>query len=730
MSEWIQVGEVSAVEPGKSKVVKLLGENVALFNVYGKFYAISNTCPHQGGPLGEGTLDREVVTCPWHGWQYNVKTGCPAVTPTVRTYQVSTDGNAIQVAVSSEELERYRQAGEKADAAAEVEEETDPVYGILEQINLGKTLDEVFEKIYAGLQKVVPHNRLGIALIDDSLGTLVQVKTKSDRKILLDNGFSARISGSSLERILQLGEARIIDDLQEHYAKRPSTWTKLILDEGMRSSLTLPLKVEGKPIGVVFFTSTIAHAFSEVHVGFLRRIAGQLSILIEKGRWTSELAESNERYRILFETSNEGIFVCPSAQEGFVTVNENLCAWLGYTHQDLSKLSLRDLMSSEEFQRASLLFKKLVPGGNPVILETQFLKKDGGKLPLEIRAVAIEHQGARLTQGFALDLSEVKALSEQLRGRYSFENLVGKSPKMQEVYEIIQQVAPLSTTVLIQGESGTGKELVAGAIHQNSPRKGKPFVVVNCAALVESLLESELFGHVKGAFTGATVTRQGRFEMANGGTILLDEIGDLIPATQVKLLRVLQHGEFEKVGSTLTQKVDLRIIAATNRDLKAAIKEGKFREDLYYRLNIVPIVMPPLRERRNDIPLLIKHFIQKFNRQTEKSIQNVSAEALEILMEYSYPGNVRELENIVEHAFVKCQANRIDKRHLPAELTSERDDIVTLALLAKDPLKALERELVKSVLQQCDNEPRLAAKRLGISRTTLWRKLKEPSKHV
>ncbi len=720
MTRWMQVAQRSEVKHGESKVVKLGDERVAIFNADGKFYAINNTCPHQGGPLGEGVLDGESITCPWHEWKYDLKTGCPIVTPAVKTYAIQIDGEAIQIAVKSKE----ESLAQQDTVTSKGEATTNPVYEILEQINLGKTLDEVFENIYVGLQAVVPHSRLGIALIDESSGRLVQVKTKSDRKIVLDNGFSARIAGSTLEGVLESGEARIIDDFREVLEKRPSAWTRLMVAEGMRSNLTLPLKVGGKPIGVVFFTSAIPRAFSEAHGEFLKQIAGQLSILIEKGRWVSELAQSNARYRILFEMSNDAIFICPAPSEPFVTVNENLCIWLGYTHQELSNLSLYNLMRGEEFQRVSQLLEKLIPQGTPITFETELSKRDGGTLPLGMRVVGIEHGGERFIQGFVRDLSEVKALNEQLKSLYTFEKLIGKNRQMQEIYELIQQVAPMSTTVLIQGESGTGKELVANAIHHRSERTDETFVSVNCGALAESLLESELFGHVKGAYTGATTTRQGRFEMADKGTIFLDEIGDLSPAMQVKLLRVLQERAFEKVGSSHTQKVDVRIIAASNRNLKAAIESGDFREDLYYRLNIVSIQLPPLRERRDDIPLLIEHFIQKFNRHTQKSIQDVSPEALDILMEYPYPGNVRQLENIIEHAFVKCPGERIEKKHLPTELIAPKNDIVTLVLRGENPLATLERELIQRVLEQCDGKPKLAAKRLGISRTTLWRRLK------
>ncbi len=724
MQEWIRLAGASEISPGKSKVVKFLGQSVALFNTQGDVHAIDNTCPHQGGPLGEGTLEGDVVTCPWHAWRYNIKTGCPVLTPNVRTFQVRKNGETIEIGVTREDLEEYQRAQRGEGLPSARDTEADPVHQVLEQITLARTLDEVLDKIYSGLQQIVPHNRLGIALIDEPSGRLVQVKTRSDRRILLADGYSSHIAGSSLERILKLGEARIIDDLQEHLAKRPSAWTRLIVEEGMRSSLTLPLKVEGKPIGVVFFTSVVPRGFSEAHVGFLKQIAGHLSILIEKGRWVSELAQSNERYRTLYEMSNEGIFLFASPEESFVTVNENLSGWLGYRVEELSRLSMRHLMSPDELLRMKGLVETLSEERGPAVFETAFTRMDGGKLPVEVRVVRVEHRGKIFLQGLARDLSEVKALNEQLRSLQSFEDLIGKNSKMLEVYELIRLVGPLSTTVLIQGESGTGKELVARAIHRSGPRSKRPFVRVNCGALVETLLESELFGHVRGAFTGATVTRQGRFEVADGGTIFLDEVADLTPATQVKLLRVLQEGEFEKVGSSTTQKVEVRVIAATNRELKAALKKGAFREDLYFRLNVVPVVIPPLRERREDIPLLIEHFTQKFNRLTGKSIHKISPGALGVLMEYPYPGNVRELENIIEHAFVMCPGNLIEESHLPPEVSPSKRDIVSSALLERNPLRSLERELIRKVVEQCGGKPQLAAKRLGISRTTLWRKLR------
>ena len=318
-----------------------------------------------------------------------------------------------------------------------------------------------------------------------------------------------------------------------------------------------------------------------------------------------------------------------------------------------------------------------------------------------------------------------KVMTEELRARYSFENVIGKNEKIQELYRILPEIAKTNATVLIEGESGTGKELIAHSIHQFSLREDKPFIRVNCAALAESLLESELFGHVKGAFTGAITHKLGRFELADGGTIFLDEIGEISLSTQVKLLRVVQEGEFEKVGDSRRIKVDVRIIAATNKDLKKAVEMKEFRQDLYYRLRVVPIFLPPLRERKDDIPLLVNHFIGRFSKEMGKKVTRVSPEAMKILMAYDYPGNIRELENIIEHVMVFCSGDTLQAEHLQKDIQPARPDVIGKAIEKEDPLQAMEQELILKVLNQSGWNYKKTAEKLKISRTTLWRKMKE-----
>jgi len=333
-------------------------------------------------------------------------------------------------------------------------------------------------------------------------------------------------------------------------------------------------------------------------------------------------------------------------------------------------------------------------------------------------AQLVEQERAQLQDENAL-------LKRELQQKYDFRNIIGTSKEMRDVYEQIAQVAPSGATVLIRGESGTGKELVAHAIHYNSPRSSKPFVKVNCAALPESLIESELFGHEKGAFTGAVARKRGRFELAEGGTLFLDEIGDLSPAMQVKLLRALQEREFERVGGTETIKVNVRLITATNVDLEQAVSDGRFRSDLYYRLNVFSIYLPPLRERKTDILLLADHFLEKYGRQNGKRIKRISTPAIDMLMSYHWPGNVRELENVVERATLVCEGNVIHGYHLPPTLqTAEGSGTVTKMSLDL-AVSAFEKDLIQDALKTTRGNRARAARLLDTTERVLGYKVKK-----
>ena len=316
-------------------------------------------------------------------------------------------------------------------------------------------------------------------------------------------------------------------------------------------------------------------------------------------------------------------------------------------------------------------------------------------------------------------------LHEQIDQKYGLENIIGESTSMRQVFETIQQVAPSRATVLITGATGTGKELIAKAIHNLSPRKNGPFIAVHAAALPTTLLESELFGHEKGAFTGAVERRIGRFELADGGTLFLDEIGELEPQIQVKLLRVLEERAFERVGGAKTLQVDVRLVAATNKDLKKLVSEGKFRDDLFYRLSVVAVDLPPLRERRDDIPLLVKSFLDEFSRENGKQVRELTPEATNLLLAYDWPGNVRELRNAIEQMVVLARGERLTARDVPVAIRGGADltkiNVVRTGMTVEDA----ERQLIVQALKETDGNRTKAAQRIGISRRTLHRKLKE-----
>src|SRR6188768_1122973 len=321
-------------------------------------------------------------------------------------------------------------------------------------------------------------------------------------------------------------------------------------------------------------------------------------------------------------------------------------------------------------------------------------------------------------------LREVKALRKQLREHGSFGKMIGNSPHMRKVYQTIEQAAPTQANVLIWGESGTGKELVAQTIHQLSPRAQMPFVPINCAAIPETLLESEIFGHEKGAFTGAHDRRTGVFELAHRGTLFLDEIAEMTPATQVKLLRVLQERKFRRLGGRTEQSVDVRVIAATNVNPMEAVKTGKLREDLYYRLNVFAIELPPLRERREDIPLLIQRFLNEFNATNEKAVRGVDQEAMQILEQYPWPGNIRELRNVIERATILTETEFIGPRNLPPLIVTRGEETLpSMTLTAGTTVDEAERKLILLTLDHMHNNKTRAAEVLGISLKTLHNKL-------
>lgn len=322
-------------------------------------------------------------------------------------------------------------------------------------------------------------------------------------------------------------------------------------------------------------------------------------------------------------------------------------------------------------------------------------------------------------------VEENSHLRQELREKYDFSQLIGNSSRMKQVYDQVSQVARTNTTVLLRGESGTGKEMIANAIHYNSLRSKKPFVKVNCAALPETLIESELFGHERGAFTGANQRKRGRFEMANDGTLFLDEIGDLPVQTQIKLLRVLQEREFERVGGTETIKINVRLITATNKNLEEAISDGSFREDLFYRLNVFQIFLPPLRERKSDIIMLAEHFVEKFEREHSKRIRRISTPAIDMLTAYHYPGNVRELENAIERAVVVCDENVIHGHHLPPTLqTAEVSDTVTKVTL-ESSVAAFEKDLIQDTLKTTKGNCAKAANLLNTTERIINYKIKK-----
>ena len=369
--------------------------------------------------------------------------------------------------------------------------------------------------------------------------------------------------------------------------------------------------------------------------------------------------------------------------------------------------------------------RRTLQSGKPVIGRSGYIiDSTGRQIPISVSTAVMRDPQGQVIGGAETfrDLSEVEALRKELEGRFRVGDMISHSPAMRRVFDVLPTISASNSTVLIEGETGTGKELLARAIHTESPRAARPFIAVNCGALPDTLLESELFGYKAGAFTGATRDKPGRFALAEGGTLFLDEIGEVSPALQVRLLRVLQERSFEPLGSTREQRADVRIIAATHRDLRAMVREGKFREDLFYRINVVRIQLPPLRARKEDIPLLLEHFIDRFNQRQHKAVAGLTPDALARLMGHDWPGNVRELENAVEHAFVLCAGERIEAIHLPEELVGRQEFAAASRFtVAREQAEA---NSIREALARNRYNRAAAARELGIHKSTLFRRMK------
>ncbi|MDA3833186.1 MAG: sigma 54-interacting transcriptional regulator [Spirochaetales bacterium] len=431
-------------------------------------------------------------------------------------------------------------------------------------------------------------------------------------------------------------------------------------------------------------------------------------------------------YTVL-ESLTEGVFTVDK-DWNITSFNRAAEKITGISRQEAIAKKCWEIFHASICKRGCALKKTINTHSSVFDMKIDIKNKQGRIIPVSISTAVLKGWQGKVVGGVETfrDLSAIESLKKEIAQQYTFKDIIGKNHKMQDLFKILPDIAQSNSTVLIQGASGTGKELFARAIHDLSPRKKRPFVFVNCGALPDTLLESELFGYVRGAFTDAKQDKSGRFFFANGGTLFLDEIGDISPSIQVKLLRVLQDSTYEPLGSNITLRTKARIITATNRDLLELIRKESFRDDMYYRISVIRIDLPLLSERMDDIPLLVDHFIKKFNTLTGKKISNVSNEVMEKFMNHDFPGNIRELENIIEHAFVLCREDILELKHLPKSMESyQREKSPSPSSLSEKTLQETEAELIKQTLQKYYGHRGWTARELGIHKTTLWRKMKK-----
>jgi PAS domain S-box-containing protein len=494
-----------------------------------------------------------------------------------------------------------------------------------------------------------------------------------------------------------------------------------LLAADVKSTLNVPLFIKGDLYGFMGFDECRYHRkWIDEDVYILITAAQIITRAIENKRFEEELERHRSRLESIFSSVQDAI-ITVDTEMNVIEANkaaEKICGFKIDTGQPFTDCTTECDRSCLEILQETLRSRTTIQD-----YQIECGHRDRNKLIAMVNCSPLLDSGGNFMGAVLVirDITRLTHLEEELKERHHFQSIIGKSEKMQKVYNLLKILANQTTTVLITGDSGTGKEMAAKALHYGGARANGAFVTVNCSALAESLLESELFGHVKGAFTGADRDKIGRFEAADGGTILLDEIGDISPLIQLKLLRVLQEKEFDRVGESNPRKVDVRVLASTNRNLKEAIRTGNFREDLYYRLNVIQINLPPLRERYEDTPLLINHFCGVFQKSYNKKISGVSDEVLEKFMNYDWPGNVRELEHAIERAFVLCRDQTIQMEHIPAEIR----DYSPIVKSNADKRTGDDPESIRNALERTDWNISKAARLLGISRWTLYRRFQK-----
>ncbi len=546
-----------------------------------------------------------------------------------------------------------------------------------------------------------------------------------DLNIIVFNEAASRITGFSEGNIVG-GKCSILFKKNGEESKFIS---EVISEKRVYSNLPFKIKdINGNLIDVLASITPILKSDTVISVVLVfRNTKEMLSMAEELEQKTFELIDQRNKLDAIFNSNIEGTFTIDN-DWNVTSFNDSAAKITGYKRTEAVGKKCWEIFNSSLCRNGCHMEQTMNKGTSTIGNELEIENKNGKGVPIRVNSAILrnnKNEKIGAVETF-IDISEIKNLSSHLDEVFKYENIVGKNKEIKQIISVLESVAQTDSSVLITGESGTGKELAARAIHLNSPRRTGPFIAVNCSAFVESLIESELFGHEKGAFTGAIKTKIGRFELAQGGTLFLDEIGDLSTAVQTKLLRVLETHEFERVGGNKIIKMDTRIIVATNKNLIEEISAGRFREDLYYRINVINIHLPPLRERSDDLPLLVNHFIEQFNNKFGKNIKQFSSSAYDIIFEYNFPGNIRELENVIEHCFILCNGEIIQAEHLPKRLKSAQFNNDNEKIIrSSNNILETERDIILSALQTNKWNRALTAKELKINPSTLWRKMKK-----